>query len=483
MRFSKRSVSKKGVVFNNNNRKDHKLKSEIITRSISVRQNNSRLNTIQSIYNNDIQNNNNIDNNIDNNNINIDNNKTTNKNNTPSNNKSVKSRNVISGEDTLDINDKYLLGSPVKNWSYSSDRRRCCLVILTHCLCGDDEGIHLITTTLKWAVQVFPPGNIFIADNARSLAPPDAEWDVIRNFSEEIGCDPRPGSRNGSFHYVYLPVGNKTVSVYWVLQYWLPKVLKEGRTGCLKYSDTLTIEEAKYESVIDFAAMIDDDVKIPPRLQLPLQRFEDDPSLGCLAYSIAAGPPPGADRWQKALVSFQGVEYLIAGVFKRLQALCGGTVGPHGAISLWHLNTLLQYSMPTHNTEFLGEDLQLGMRVWLADRDKPIVLADRDINLIQGEQTKKKINNNNVPIPIQKGSRCAFKGFWVDYCVASCVTTETPSDFLTLWKQRWQSWDLAAHRQPFSGLLFVIVTLAKGRIRLWLGNIFLVIDVLATFLE
>uniref|UniRef100_A0A0G4HG37 Uncharacterized protein n=1 Tax=Chromera velia CCMP2878 TaxID=1169474 RepID=A0A0G4HG37_9ALVE len=299
-------------------------------------------------------------------------------------------------------------GLPLSCWEYSEARRRTCLVVLTHCLCGDEAGRELIRSTIRAAVQVLPPGNIFIADNARDLTPPDEEEEVIREFAEVLGCDPRPGSKNGTPHYLYLPVGNKSLATYWTLRYWLPRVQAEGRTGKPRDKD----------KEINLAMMIDDDVKLPERLLIPIERFEKDPSLGCLAYSIAASAPPGSSCAQQLWVDFQGVEYMNAGLSRRLHAVAGGCMGPHGAISLWRLDVLLEHAFPTHDTEFHGEDMQLGMRMWLSPGEE-----------VEDSRGKKRLRK-----------------FWLDYSVESCVDTEAPSDFLTLWRQRWMSWDLAAHR-------------------------------------
>ncbi len=75
-------------------------------------------------------------------------------------------------------------------------------------------------------------------------------------------------------NYVFIPEGNKTFSFYWTAKYWLAPSFK-------------------------YIMMVDDDVCIPPNIDVPLNRFLADPQVAAIAYTIrsacdttnAAGDP------------------------------------------------------------------------------------------------------------------------------------------------------------------------------------------------
>uniref|UniRef100_A0A0G4HR06 Uncharacterized protein n=1 Tax=Chromera velia CCMP2878 TaxID=1169474 RepID=A0A0G4HR06_9ALVE len=358
---------------------------------------------------------------------------------------------------------------PVREWFYSDVRRRTVLLVMTHMLCGTEDGKELITNTLRAAVQVLPPGNIIICDNARPLSPPDNEWQVIEEASDEMGCDPygvdpaKSPRRNGRFHYIYMPVGNKTISQYWALKYWIPKLEKEGRTAA----------GAEQGWRISYCMMIDDDVQV------------------------------------RGGINKSGIEYLSAGLFKRFQAVVGSALHPHGASSIWRRHVLTDKVFPPHDTEFLGDDVQQGMRTALAD---DIILEERVIDgngkkvvkmksaaetvaaewdeggsMRRGRGVGKSVKDDGGPnrdesqVDVQLSP--VRKTFWLDYLVESCIATEAPADFVTLWKQRWLSWDLAANRHPLIALFFVAGTLKNGNWRIQFANIFLVVDTISQMLE
>uniref|UniRef100_A0A0G4HFA5 Uncharacterized protein n=1 Tax=Chromera velia CCMP2878 TaxID=1169474 RepID=A0A0G4HFA5_9ALVE len=364
---------------------------------------------------------------------------------------------------------------PMREWEYSESRRRTCLIILTHCLCGDEAGKELIRNTLRAAVKVIPPGNILVADNARTLSPPDNEEEVVRQLGEDLGLDPKSGSKNGSFHYLYLPVGNKTIASFWALRYWLPRLEAESFTGSGRKDG---------QPFIDLALLIDDDVQLPERLLIPRERFLLDPTLGCIAYSIAALPPPGASFGGRLWVDLQGVEYMAAGMFRKLHAVAGGALGPHGAIALWRIDVLLEHVYPFHDSEFIGDDIQMGMRMWLSS----VTLPDSSSSSSSPTRTQRNIEGSSEGCCgcCRRGKRkgkTKKRHFWLDYCVESCVDTETPSDFLILWKQRWLSWDLAAQRNASKALVFIVLSFWKGQWRLWLANLSLLAEAFVLLLE
>uniref|UniRef100_A0A0G4GT55 Uncharacterized protein n=1 Tax=Chromera velia CCMP2878 TaxID=1169474 RepID=A0A0G4GT55_9ALVE len=368
---------------------------------------------------------------------------------------------------------------PARNWFYSSERRRVAILIPTHGLCGTPEGRSLLRETLLAAVNVAPPGNIIVCDNAISLQPPDNTWGLVEDLADEIGCDRRPGSLNGSFHYIYLPVANKTLGLYWPCKYWIPKLIRERRTG------------AGQEGSIDAAILIDDDCKLPERLDIAacISQLDEDPSLGAVAWSIHAAPPPNPTLMQRLIVAPQSIEYFQAGLARRTQALGGSVIGPHGAACLWRLDHLVSRVFPSHDTEFLGEDLQMGMRSALSCAWESLTVTPPCEGPLEEPQGAGRGDRPDETIQGPGGedsSACrqfaSRRVFWIDYSVRPCVHTPAPSDFLTLWKQRWLSWDLAAGHS-FTALLFTVAVMMNRKWRLLAASVFLLIDCLTIAID
>jgi len=141
------------------------------------------------------------------------------------------------------------------------------LLIATHKCDTNYEKQAGLTQAVKAALQLFPPSAIFICDNAREEAPPDATWLLVQNvykdflreqhavLREKYGLAAQEEAVEESLeaepiNYTYLPVGNKTIAFYWVLDVWIP--LLERHKLCTKF---------------EYIMMIDDDVCLPSALQ------------------------------------------------------------------------------------------------------------------------------------------------------------------------------------------------------------------------
>jgi len=291
-----------------------------------------------------------------------------------------------------------------------------------------------LTAALKAGLLLFPPSAIFICDNARSEAPPDDTWKLIQNvyldtlkeqqakLSAKYGRDfeEADGVLEGEpLNYIYLPVGNKTISFYWCVDVWMP--ILEKHKLCTKF---------------EYILMIDDDVCLPSALKFNLRNFEADSDIQAFAYAISAIDVEDPDYRKRALenkiIGYQNLEYLLAGFFKQFQTTYGTTLAAHGAIALWRREILAEQIFWNHDCIFNGEDLQMGLILHGLKKGYKIVSAPREITY-----------------------------------------TEPPDFTGMLWQQRVKSWDVTQHRMTWRFLRILLFHWCGGISTLILKPFFL----------
>ena len=176
-----------------------------------------------------------------------------------------------------------------------------------------------IVATLKACLRHFDEQQIYIVDNSDN--PPDQEMMRQKLLEEKFHC----------VNYIFQPIGNKTLALY---------------TGAIAAKDYYTL------------LIVDDDVRL-------LESMEFDTSLltentKAVSYSIRA-VYPGDDKRQSRfswIVEFQDLEYKLCDFVKMFQSRFSTVTFPHGAISLWDRNTLIE-CLRAHDTVFYGEDIKV----------------------------------------------------------------------------------------------------------------------------
>jgi len=287
-----------------------------------------------------------------------------------------------------------------------------CIFIATHKMCGGPEGREQLRLTLAHAVKVVPPRYIFVCDNSIELKPPDRTIDCVKEFSEQMG---------GDFNYLYMPVANKTISFAWALMRMVPALTKAGVCPDFKY-----------------VLMIDDDVLIPRNFVIPYDRLREEEKLSAIAYSIEA-ITPNEGCYNQFWVTLQEMEYNNMGVFKKLESDLGSTLCAHGAIAVWKADILAEEIFPQHDTEFFGEDMQMG--VWL---------------------------------------HFLGQGRYIHYDVICRVATAVPDTLADLWMQRWRSWDMAIHRNGLRLFAFMLTTCSPLS---WIFKVSILLELFAVFCD
>lgn len=185
------------------------------------------------------------------------------------------------------------------------------------------KSANIIGPTLEAALKIFPPSHIFVIANGNSPTPLD---------DTELVCRPY------GVNHVWSPVGSKIVAQF---------------VGCYAAKG--------FKNVL----LIDDDCALPPNFPIVSDRMT--PMIKCIGYTIKSVGPESSrgTLCQQA----QDLEYKLSGIQRALAGYVGSATFPHGAISLWDREFLIQtfYKHPGFSVSedwFFGHVArQLGSRI------------------------------------------------------------------------------------------------------------------------
>ncbi|KAJ5665039.1 uncharacterized protein N7477_007487 [Penicillium maclennaniae] len=185
------------------------------------------------------------------------------------------------------------------------------------------KSANIIGPTLKAALKIFPPQNIFVIANGNSETPLDN--------TEEV-CQPY------GVNHLWVPVGSKIVAQF---------------AGCYAAKG--------FENVL----LIDDDCALPPNFPIVADRLKG--KVKCIGYTIkSVGPDSSKGTFcQQA----QDLEYKMSGLQRAFFGKLGSATFPHGAISIWNTEFLKQtfYEHPGFSVSedwFFGDSCRrLGGRI------------------------------------------------------------------------------------------------------------------------
>jgi len=180
-----------------------------------------------------------------------------------------------------------------------------------------------ISSTLRAALAHFKPQHIILVDNGNTDRPTDNLKEVAHSVHPNIS-------------YLWLPVGSKNVAQYAGVRY----------------------AQSQFLSV-KYAMLIDDDVVLPENFNMDLARFQD-PKVRAMTYPITATNSEGAKG--NLLVRWQDLEYKIAGLGKLAEDRTSTVLFPHGAISVWDVDTL-EIILREHDTIFYADDAKMGLQL------------------------------------------------------------------------------------------------------------------------
>ncbi|KAL0216487.1 hypothetical protein P9112_008671 [Eukaryota sp. TZLM1-RC] len=252
------------------------------------------------------------------------------------------------------------------------------------------------TRALRLASDSVANGNVYVCHNTGDEAPhpTDKTVRIIRNVE----------AWGRKVNYVYIPAGNKTFCLYYVAK----NILGNRKD-------------------IDYVVIMDDDVVIPRDMSWQTHRLKKDNVCGAVV-TIRADindPEKSGFRRRKLLVWFQDLEYLLSGLMKQCQSNLGTGSYPHGAISIWKKDALIEI-LDHHNTAFHGEDAMMGFLTRQLMPGKKLITFAATPALTQ------------VPTDLFHLGEDLFG----DHAV----------DDKSLFNQRVKSWDVCAHRFFFKYL-------------------------------
>ena len=181
----------------------------------------------------------------------------------------------------------------------------------------------LIAATLEAALKIFPAENIFVLANGNSPTPLDDTEGVCQQYG---------------VNHTWCPIGSKIIAQY---------------VGCY------------VSKKFPYVLLIDDDCLLPPNFPVVTERLKG--KVKCVGYTIkSVGPNHSRGTYcQQA----QDLEYKLSGIQRAFAGKIGSATFPHGAISLWDRDFLLN-TFKVHPGFTVSEDWffghvarQLGCRI------------------------------------------------------------------------------------------------------------------------
>jgi hypothetical protein len=181
------------------------------------------------------------------------------------------------------------------------------------------KSAEMISATVKAALEIFPPENIYVVANGNSPTPLDNTEDVIRPYK---------------VNHIWVPVGSKIVAQF------------VGVYAAYKFQ---------------YVVMIDDDCLLPPNFPLVTDRIQPGNKPGlvkCVGYTIKATGPNSTKG--SVVQQLQDLEYKLSGMQRQFAGKWGSATFAHGAIALWERDFVLKCFR--HHPGFkISEDWYFGL--------------------------------------------------------------------------------------------------------------------------
>lgn len=171
----------------------------------------------------------------------------------------------------------------------------------------------ILPETIKAALKIFKPEQIFIIANGNSPTPLDDTADVCKGFGVNVA---------------WVPIGSKITA---------------------EFVGVALTKNYKY------VMLIDDDVHLPPNLPLVTNRIQGQTK--CIGYTIKSTGENGSKG--TLIQQCQDMEYKLSGLTRTFCGKYGSSTFPHGAIILWDRATL-QSLFNVHPGYVISEDWYFG---------------------------------------------------------------------------------------------------------------------------
>jgi len=99
---------------------------------------------------------------------------------------------------------------------------RACLLIACHQSVINEAERAGFKKTLEAALKSFDASSIYVCDNAKGNCPED----TTENLVYEVNRDNVNRDNGGDINYIYVPCGNKTVAIWWTIEFIIPNTFK-----------------------------------------------------------------------------------------------------------------------------------------------------------------------------------------------------------------------------------------------------------------
>lgn len=234
-----------------------------------------------------------------------------------------------------------------------TDNKRIGVIITCHK--SEEE----IVNTVRACLNHFGLSQVFVIDNANN---PD---DGLQTQAALERAELHP------VHYIFQPIGNKTLALY-------AGAIAAKDFDLLVSPYNLSFPWTLHHSLTHSPTqlLIDDDTRLPPNMVFDQSFFGPD-TVKAVCYPIrAVGPKdPDTDETDDSyIVKWQELEYKMCDYGKQFQTRFSTVLYPHGAISLWEREALIQ-CLREHDTVFFGDDVKMGL--WLTENNYEMRLDDR----------------------------------------------------------------------------------------------------------
>jgi cellulose synthase/poly-beta-1,6-N-acetylglucosamine synthase-like glycosyltransferase len=196
--------------------------------------------------------------------------------------------------------------------AHQKDNPRIAVVIACH------KSEDTIVATIRSCRNHFDDCQIFVMNNRNG---PECLTESTRSVIDKHALH--------KVNYIYNPMGNKTLAFY---------------AGAIAAKD------------FQYILLMDDDVHLPRHMSFDCNVFDEKVKAVC--YPIRAVHPSGDDGSSSLFIQWQALEYKTSDYTKLLQSYLSTVLYPHGAISLWERETLIE-CLRQHDTIFYADDVKV----------------------------------------------------------------------------------------------------------------------------
>lgn len=226
-----------------------------------------------------------------------------------------------------------------------------------------------LATTLRAALKVFPPEQIFVSDNGDSEKPTDQTQDICFKITQEYRVQNRLPVDSPSINYLWCSEKSKVLSYWWA---------------------------CKYYCKFKYCMLIDEHVFLPGDLIVPMEHFQDE-KIKCLTFTLCANNLFNQKGHAINICYWQDIDLKLDGFVKMFWSYMCSAFSPNWSASLWERAIFLE-TVGRHTDPERGNDILLGQIFHKLNRDYRIATV------------------GNISIPITVPDHVMCRGIFQCHC-------------------------------------------------------------------